>query len=302
MRPLLRLLILAVALTGAVWAAQDPYGPGTVLFTFRDDRVTESSGLCFSSRSDDVLFTHNDSGDSARIFAVNRRGETLATLTVPEAKNLDWEDIARGPDDAGASCLYVGDIGDNEAKRPTITVYRVPEPEVDPALTGVTAQTAPAERFELKYADGSRDAEALMVHPRTRRLFVVSKALQWSHLYAAPVPLKAGEVNTLTKVATIRFAMLPGTANSLREQALRLLATGGDISPDGQRVVVRTYTDAYEWTIAGNDVAAAVRNPPLHVPLPAARQGEAIAYSRDGLSLITTSEGKNAPAHELRCR
>jgi len=83
---------------------------------------------------------------------------------------------------------------------------------------------------------------------------------------------------------------------------LATLATGGEIRPDGQRVVVRTYTDAYEWPVTRNDVAAAFRLAPIHVPLPPTRQGEAITYTRDGQALWVSAEGARAPVHQLRRR
>ena len=104
-------LLMAALLAGAA-AAPGSYAPASRVCALADARITESSGLASSSRSDEVFFTHNDSGDEPRVFAVGRNGETLTTLTVPGAANLDWEDIARGPDDHGTSCLYIGDIGD----------------------------------------------------------------------------------------------------------------------------------------------------------------------------------------------
>jgi hypothetical protein len=291
---LLSLILAASALT----AAAGPYGEAVLLCRFQDPAVRESSGLASSGRSADYFFTHNDSGDAARFFAVNRGGETLASFRVAGAVNVDWEEMARGSDDNGMPALYIGDIGDNGARRSSITVYRVREPEVDPGRRGVAAETGPAVRFELKYEDGPRDAETLLVHPATGQLFIVSKALAGSAVYAAPKMLRTDAVNELKKVASINFGALPSSARTLKDQVRRLLATSGDIAPDGTALVVRTYMDAYEWKLTG-DVAAAFRRAPAHVPVPLTSQAEAIAYGRGAASLLTSSEGTSAPVHEL---
>ena len=102
---MLAALVSAVLLAGG-------YADGTLLFRFQDSRITESSGLVAGSRSD-LLFTHNDSGDVARFFAVDRTGRTRATYRLRGVQARDWEDIARGP----GGTLWLGDIGDNSASR-----------------------------------------------------------------------------------------------------------------------------------------------------------------------------------------
>lgn len=284
-----------------VWAATDsPYQPAELECKFQGKALVESSGLASAGRSDDYFFTHNDSGDAARFFAVSRKGETLATFKVPGAQSVDWEDMARGVDAAGAPVLFFGDTGDNAAKRSHLTVYQVPEPLVDPTRTGLELESAPAVALDLVFPDSPRDVEALMVHPRTRQLFLVSKSVRGSGVFAAPQLLVAGEKNVLRKIADIDFEPLPRTVRGLKDVIASVLITGGAISPDGSRCVVRTYTDAYEWKIEGERVAAAFEKPPVHVPLPDTRQGEAITYLRDGSGLRISSEGAGAPVHLLR--
>lgn len=294
-------LTTAILLSGAACLAQgaSPYADPRLVCRLQDQAIQESSGLASSSRSGDYFFTHNDSGDEARFFAVNRHGKTLATYRVTGAEALDWEDMARGPDGKGGPALYLGDIGDNFRLRAVISVYRVPEPKVNPSRTGVTADTPRAERFDLEYEDGPQNAETLLVHPRTGQLLIVTKAAGASGIYAAPLPLKAGAVNRLYRKGEVRLADLPRPQGAGKASPL---STAGDLSPDGKRAVVRTYTDAYEWTIDGDDVAAAFRKAPAHVALPKDTGGEAIAYSRDGDALLTTTEGRGAPVHELRRR
>jgi hypothetical protein len=113
----LLLVLLAAGAVGA--AAPAPYRPPVLLCRFADTRINESSGLAASACSDDYFFTHNDSGDGPRVYAVDRRGKTLTVFTVQGAESLDWEDMARGPGPGGKPALFLADIGDNAAIRVT---------------------------------------------------------------------------------------------------------------------------------------------------------------------------------------
>ena len=93
-----RAAVAAAALVLLLAGGAAAYSEATVLFTFSDERITESSGLVASSVSDEWFFTHNDSGDDARFYVVDRGGRTLATHTLPGVDASDWEDLARGPD------------------------------------------------------------------------------------------------------------------------------------------------------------------------------------------------------------
>jgi hypothetical protein len=74
-----------------------------------------------------------------------------------------------------------------------------------------------------------------------------------------------------------------------------VLATGGAVATDGSHLALRTYTDAYVWTLAGNDVARALQADPIAViALPDAPQGEAISFAPDSRSLLVGSEGVNS--------
>ncbi|MCW2614615.1 MAG: hypothetical protein JWN08_1609, partial [Frankiales bacterium] len=283
--------MLAVLLAAAL------YGDPVVAFTFADPRISESSGLA-SASAEGVVFTHTDSGDDARFFAVDGTGMTLTTYDLPDVQARDWEDMARGPDEQGRSSLWLGDIGDNDARRDNgILVHRVAEPVPD-GRERVT--TEPPTSFRLRYPDGPGDAEGLVVHPRTGRLYVVTKPLAGpAQVYAAPQPLDPDGPNLLERVGEVDVRAT-GTAGGPGIGGLaQLLVTAADISPDGTRFAVRTYTDVYEYALDGEDLGAALARGPVVSPLPPTRQGEGLAYSRDGRSLLTSSEGRAAPGHRL---
>ena len=284
--------MLALILAASLYA--DP----TVAFTFTDPRISESSGLA-SSSDPGIVFTHNDSGDAARFFAVAvATGETRTVYDLPGVQARDWEDMARGPDEQGRSSLWLGDIGDNNARRDRgLLVHRVPEPA--PTTDDRVVTGAPTS-FRLRYTDGPGDAEALLVHPRTGRVYVVTKPLAGpAKVYAAPERLDPDGPNALTLVAEVELERTgtPGGPN-IGSLAQRLV-TAGDISPDGRRVALRTYTDLYEWTVQGDDVAAAFDGDPQVSPLPETFQGEGLAYTTDGRAVLTSTEGEQAPVHRL---
>lgn len=259
------------------------YAPATELCRFADPRIDESSGVSASSRSDDLFFTHNDSGDAPRFFAVDRQGATLGVFDVDGARAEDWEDMARGRTDEGKPVLFFADIGDNFRRRATVVVYEVLEPKVRDRDAAVNV----LRLHELRYEDGPHDAETLLVHPRDRRMFVVTKDRDG----AAGVYRADGK--TLTRVADVRLDVLVP-----RGSAYARAITAGEIGPDGRRVVLRTPFQAFEWDIE-TDVVEAFAREPRRIPLPETRQGEAVAYTRGGSSLVLTSEGTGAPVHLL---
>src|SRR5437867_2159366 len=101
------------------------YGPPTVTGNIKSKDITESSGLAASRCQNNVLWTQNDSGDDAFIFAINVSGDNLGTWRVPNAQNIDWEDITAYKDKSGKCYIYIGEIGDNKAKRNVHAVYRI---------------------------------------------------------------------------------------------------------------------------------------------------------------------------------
>ena len=234
--------------------------------------ATELSGLVLSRSRPGVLWTHNDSGDSARLLAVSSSGATVAEVALTGAENVDWEDIALGPGGA----LLVGDIGDNLGQRPAAVVYRVREP----AAPGASS-VAVAARYELRYPDGARDAEALLFDRSTGAIIIVSKSFgAEARVYAARRP-SSQQITTLRRTGTIRLG--PGEP-----------VTAGDVSADGRTIVLRTYDRAFVWRRrAGETITAALRRRPCRAEaeLAGEGQGEAIALTRDGRAFITVPEG-----------
>ncbi|MEI7625213.1 MAG: hypothetical protein WCK06_03610 [Actinomycetota bacterium] len=246
--------------------------------------ATELSGLAVSSSQPGLLWTHNDSGDRARVIAVRTDGSFVGSFDIPGAESLDAEDIAIGPGPDGGSLLYLADIGDNDSERSTVVIWRVAEPTIASAADQVTP---PPTRIELRYPDGPHNAETLLVDPRSGDLAVVTKSLDGrSSVYVVrSSDLAEGAIATMERVARI-------------DLGFGELATGGDVSGSGSVIVVRTYGSVFAWKRkARESIAAAMRRPPCRgvVKLGGEGQGEAIALTGDGLGFYTVAEGSNPP-------
>jgi hypothetical protein len=267
------------AFADAVERARTPFDP-----FFPSRSVREASGIVEGRRNPGVLWLHNDSGATPRLFAQRIAPAGTVMFDLEGATSVDWEDIAIGPGpERGAPYLYVGDIGDNGESRRNITVYRVREPLVGAASPTPTMLTG-VERFDLVYPDRARNAETLLVDPRSGDVFIVVKAGSGeSPVYRATAPLTAGTTR-LTLVATLRFGAGPLAGSAL--------TTGGDISPAGDEVAIRSYDGAFLWRrAAGASVAEALAGSPCRIPVRREGQGEALGFAADGSGYYTVSEG-----------
>jgi hypothetical protein len=183
--------------------------------------LPEASGLAIGRSA--RLWMHNDSG-AAELIAVDTEGAVAGRLTLDGARVEDWEAIASGPCGNG-TCLFIGDIGDNDASRKQITVYRVAEP----AEPGGSVK---AEAFHATYPDGAHDAETLIVAP-DGILFIVTKGDTGPiAVYRFPRDIKSGSTVKLERVGKA-IAEKPGDKARI---------TDGSISRDGNWVVLRTKT------------------------------------------------------------
>jgi hypothetical protein len=273
---------------------------GRVLFHLTDQRIGESSGSAVATREPGVWFTHNDSGDSARFFAIGPAGQTLATYDVDNARNVDWEDMAAAPSPAGVPTLWFADTGDNQQSRASVDVYAVSEPDVPLGRRGATVHLR-SVRYRFRYPDGPHDAEALMVDPRSSQIYIASKSYDGlTQVYAAPTHPSTGGLNKLSLVTKLQWS--PDPAASLVDLPLELATTGGAFSPDGHVLALRTYTDVYLFRVAGTGQAAlktALKAPPQRLTLPEQPQGEGICFRRDGKALIVSSERVGSTVDEV---
>ncbi|HEY8563181.1 MAG TPA: hypothetical protein VIL74_22580 [Pyrinomonadaceae bacterium] len=258
--------------------------------------IKESSGLAASKCQPDVFWTHNDSGDNAFIFAVNKKGEKLGTWKVAGAKADDWEDIAQIKTESGECVLYIGDIGNNTRTRDEFTIYRVKEPEVSAENKNSSkknpAGTEGAKAIRFVYPDMRHDAETLMVHPASGDIYILSKRLSGAAaIYKLKGDFDPNKTNKLEKLADFSVPAIPNG-----------FLTGGDISSDGKRVVICDYFNAYELVLpeSAKNFDEIWKETPATIELGPRDQGESIAYAADGKSIFAGSENKKSPLIEVR--
>lgn len=272
-------------------AASDAYLPPTKLADLEDPAIAESSGLIVSRTSPGNYWTHNDAGNGPFIYAFDSNGRRRGVWRVSGATSEDWEDISAGPGPkAGTSYLYIGDIGDNDGKRSEILLYRIPEPVIPNSNPGSTEQkpreTETAEAIRLRYPDGKHNAEALLVHPRTGRIYIVTKVSSGNPgIYGADLPKTPGEVTTLALIGELNMS---GSGGRI---------TGGAISPDGQRAALCDYDRGYEFVLTDTSAPfdSIWKEPMRTVDLGQRKHGESISYRLDGKALMVTSEDLPAP-------
>jgi hypothetical protein len=246
--------------------------------------ISESSGIVKSRTYPGVFWTHNDSGDQARMFALDRKGELIQPdvsvsyqgIAVHGAENLDWEDIAT--DNEGH--LYIGDLGNNTKRREVFTIYRIREP--DPTKTiGLFVD----RRIIVYYPDEddpsikqSRvNAEALCW--ARGRLFIISKedATRFSDLYVLE---DVGEFDSESSPVE-RPLRLAGSF------AFRGMVTGADASEDGSRFAVLTYSGVWLFEVEDGSVDY-FKGRVSWLPIRAG-QCEAICFDND--ALVISNEG-----------
>ncbi|MDA8575629.1 hypothetical protein N9L24_01110 [Candidatus Marinamargulisbacteria bacterium] len=243
--------------------------------------INEASGLIASVQNPGLLWMHNDSGDSARLFGIQSNGDLVVELSFPTIRAVDWEDIAL---DRATGHIYIGDIGDNFSIRKTKQVYRFKEPKITPKTPRQLAVTA-VDTLTFKYPDGRRDAEALFVH--NGDLIVISKRDSVPRVYQ--LPLNFSNISNDTRVATA----LGTVAYHVHTGTDRIVA--GDAQ--GDRIVLRSATRVLAWP----NREALLNDPPDSFDYAIEPQGESLALDSQGVYTVSECcNSKNPPIYYTR--
>lgn len=302
---------IAAHRTGWLLGEADPIvlDIGRLVSVFSDSRINESSGIVRSIKNKDCFWTHNDSGDSPRIFLVHQDGKTIASVTFKGAKAIDWEDIAIGNVD-GIPKIIAGDIGGNAQKREDVLLYVIDEPEVSvdtdvskPALE-LTAELDLS--LHVTFAGGVTNYESIAYSPADRSVLIVEKAVLGGRLYSVPFPEQKNalatkripnnrspaRVDLFVEAKEIGFSPVP-------------FATACDVSDDGRSMTVITYNIGFLFHRRDKSDgqfqswSEAMQREPVSFPLPKLKQVEAVCFSADGRSVYLTSEHTPTPLVQL---
>jgi hypothetical protein len=244
--------------------------------------LVEISGVAASRINPGILYIHNDSGNPNQIYLTDASGADRGTLTLTTVGNRDWEDIAVGPGPlAGVSYIYVGDIGDNASKYSSVFIYRFPESDLTGKSSPYIADITAVDIIELKYPNGLRNAETLMVDPTTKDIYIATKTSNISQIFVARYPQSLTSPTVMTPVAQLYFDK----------------ATAGDISPDGTEILLRSNQLIWYWKLpAGMSISAGLLTQPQVAPyFNNEPQGEGICFAADGSGYYTDTEVRDYP-------
>ena len=264
---LLATLPVAPARAGSPDAA--PYGEPGTRCEITDPRLPELSGLVSAG---DTMLATNDGGDRAEVYVLDGSC-AVADVRTGDVDPYDPEDLSLAAD----GTVWLADTGDNNRVRENVALIGL-RPDGTSTLTRLT------------YPDGAHDVEAMLLAPDGTPYLVTKEVLGASAVYRPDVALTDGDTVPMTKVLDLGF-ILTGTPGGPVGRAGQLLVTGGAVSPDGQRIALRTYTDAYVWPLSGSDVVGALGSSPVRVALPDSRQGEAITFAANSRDLLVSGEG-----------
>lgn len=282
-------------------AAQDPDSlPVTRVGEVVHPPVDEMSGIVRSTRHGNVWWVHNDSGDRARLFAIDSTGairrsprmtgryafgraadttgvEVWPGVQLSGASNVDYEDIAMRND-----TLYVGDFGNNANRRRDLGIYELPEPHHS------TPYVRPMKFIPIAYPDQNRyppkkrhyDAEGLFVDHGT--LFVLTKRRDTTGSITAGT--------TLYRVETEH----PHRTNRLHEVDRHSSIpppTAAARSPSGDRLAVLSYATVWVFP-RPTESSKWLSTTPRKIDLPAKqlKQSEAVTWDGPNTLRITNEQ------------
>ena len=295
MRKPLLLLVLLVGCSSP--ESETPTGgiPVTLEFAGKLDNkdISEASGLAASQRRDDVLWTHNDSGAKARLYAIDLKGKSIGRVKLKDSDNVDWEDIASFTLDE-APYLLVADVGDNEGKRDTVKLYVVEEPDI---AADSKPDIAPSWRIEFAYPGGPRDVESVAVDVENERVLLLTKRTIPAELYSLPLRPMSDEPQIATLLGEISSLPQPNRRDvdfALKTKSWHWQPTAMDIAPDGSAIAIVTLAPAVYLYERDGGWLTTLQNAPLKFTLRGIREPESVAFSADGKSLYITHEKKHA--------
>lgn len=226
--------------------------------------IQEASGIADSKLNKGMLWVEEDSGNPPRLLLLSHEGVVTKSIYIKGAENRDWEDMVLAGSD-----IYIGDIGDNLRIHTSYTIYKFPEP-----LANVDTITQ-FETIRFFYPDTSHDAEAFLVDPVSKDIFIITKRDVPSRVYKIPYPYSFSAVNSSKLVGTISYTGVVSAA----------------LSPDSKKVILKTYMGMKAYSRVGKEALdKTLQRTPVTVPYFMEPQGEAVAFAADNSGYFTLSE------------
>lgn len=226
--------------------------------------IKEASGIADSKTAPGNLWVVEDSGNPPQLHLLNYNGEATGKVYLKGATNRDWEDLVLFENQ-----LFIADIGDNKNSKSNYTIYQFPEP-------GAGTDTVKTfNRIRFRYADGPRDAEALLLDPQTKDILLITKQDNPSRIYKLTYPYNYTTIDTARFVGNLTFTGVVGAA----------------LSPDGSEALLKTYLGLYYYKLqAGQTLQTILQQTPGDLAYTVEPQGEAVTFARDNSGFYTLSE------------
>lgn len=288
-------LALSLALAPVLFGATPPPFAGPVeAGRLQAPPKKETSGLAASRRTPGLLWTHDDSGGEPVLHAVEENGRRRGSVKLIGVRNEDWEDVAACELD-GKPWLLVGDVGDNDAKRPHVVVHALEEPKTEHLIPQGDLSLKPAFSIRIVYPDGPRDCESVAVDAAERMVYLLTKRDPVPRLYRVPFAATSGNRATLAEfVGTVPHIPQPtalqrGIKGHLGRRRAEVCAM--DFAADARSAVVLTYGAVlyFEKSPDQSWMQALAQRPQL-LPAHDLPQAEAACFSPDGAKIYVASE------------
>lgn len=254
--------------------AAAPPPAGKKVCSITDPKLGEISGIVATETGYVVVnaATDNQPASHTKIFSVSSTCKLGKAGTYGGGGSNSPQDIVRAKDGS----LWIADTG-NAKDRPNIAVWKVA-----PNLA------APAQLFRFAFpADDKHDVKAMLMNGDGKPIFVTFETDRTALVYVPTAAPAAGAAVPLQKAGKIDI--LPTATENVFGGIGHKGFSGGAVSPDGTKVVLRTQADAYEWDVSDGDVVAALKTQPRVTGLPMEPISEAITYSADGSRLVTAT-------------
>jgi hypothetical protein len=250
---------------------------GKKVCTITDERMRELSGLIATADGFIVINDGSEDESRERVFLLDEKCRLRKAVAYGGNGPFDPEDLALSPD---GETVWIADTGDNGSeRRSTVALWSMP---VDGSARPVI--------HRLAYPDEKRrDAEALLIGDDNVPL-IITKTTGKAEIFRPAGKLRKNNTEGVPLEKAGEFSLPKSTTSNRFAAAGRLTITGAGRSPDGKRIAVRTYADAFEWDVQDGDLVKTLttgtpRMTPLEDPF-----GEAIAYSTDGKYFLTVSD------------
>jgi len=232
--------------------------------------IDEASGIADSYSNPGFLWVELDSGNPPVLHLLKHDGTHGDFMYIKGATNRDWEDIAvsSGPVE-GVKYLYIAEIGDNALAYSSYSIYRFAEP---PSSTDTVTNF---DKINFKYPDGSHDAEAMVVDPVKKDIYIITKRDQFSKIYKLPYPQKISSMNTASFVGDLPYKGVVSAAISTSQTEL-LIKTYGQVYYYKRQVgepLEKIFTQSYQL-----------------LPYQVEPQGEAVCFMNSNKGFYTLSE------------